>query len=317
MIARKRVRLFKIITALAAGFMLIVLGTGVYNLCRAIKQAPGIDAYAGNQAINRRNQAFAMSNPWGFTDKPRATAKPKGTYRIAVLGDSFIWGDGLPYEQVWSHKLEQKILAEYNDVEVMSWGRCGWSTLDEFNFYKQHGKDYNIDLLIIGWVDNDPDVGKYKQVAAIDPKIKYPLVWKIYPALAQRWANAEEGNNYNAWNDSLFTTSNLKAYGQLLDTMKVFFDDRNVKLLYVLTPGGLNQDTKTNFLKVERVLANTGAEYLDLLPGVAKKLGKYPAAQLQANPVNSHPGGLMTEEFANEVLAYLKTNGYLAKKVQP
>ena len=52
----------------------------------------------------------------------------------------------MPYEQVWSHLLEKKILAKYDSVEVLHWGRCGWSTLDEINFFKQLLTLYRIPL---------------------------------------------------------------------------------------------------------------------------------------------------------------------------
>ena len=68
-----------------------------------------------NDSLNLANKNFAEKHPYKFTDRPRNVEKDSGIFRIAVLGDSFIWGDGLPYDSAWSHKLEQRILAERLD----------------------------------------------------------------------------------------------------------------------------------------------------------------------------------------------------------
>ena len=140
----KRLQLFRFISAV----IVILITIKVIMLAVRVRQIPGANAYTFNDSINRRNAEYAKGNSFGFTDRERTRTKPKGVFRIAVLGDSFIWGSGLDYEQIWSHKLERKLLAEYDSIEVMSWGLCGWSTLDEFNFYKEHGKDFDIDLLM-------------------------------------------------------------------------------------------------------------------------------------------------------------------------
>src|SRR4051812_13244556 len=77
------------------------------------------DARELNERTNKRNEEYAKLNQFEFTDRNHTPDKPKGIFRIAVLGDSFIWGDGLPYENIWSHKLETKLSAEYDSLEVL------------------------------------------------------------------------------------------------------------------------------------------------------------------------------------------------------
>src|SRR4030065_963845 len=49
--------------------------------------------------INQKNWQFAKLNPYRFTDKVRKFENNTDVRRIAVLGDSFVWGYGIPYEQ--------------------------------------------------------------------------------------------------------------------------------------------------------------------------------------------------------------------------
>ncbi len=300
---------FKLISAalaLAALVVLVKLGVDFFKM-------PGAYDYDLNYAINKRNAAYASGNLFGFTDRNHTPAKPKGVFRIAVLGDSFVWGDGLPYQQAWSHRLERMLCAKYDSVEVLHWGYCGWSTLDEFNFYRQHGKDYDVDLLIIGWVDNDPDMGAWPLVVATDPATKYPLVFKILPSLARRWTNAQEQHDYKIYFDTMYSHENLDRYGSLLDTFNTFLKERHTQSLVVMTPRPLPNQMKERMDAVEPLIRKAGFSCLNLYLPMQKKLGGYTALQLQANPVNGHPGVLMTQEYANEVMQYLETNNYLSK----
>jgi len=266
--------------------------------------------YELNEKINQRNRDFAQHNPFGFTDKPRNTKKPNGVFRIAVLGDSFIWGDGLPYEKIWSHKLENKLLAQYDSIEVMSWGLCGWSTLDEFNFYKQYGKDYNIDLLIIGWIENDPDVGKIPRVQANAEK-DHPLLYKISPALAQKFENSVSDKSYDLWMEQLYSLQNLKDYQVVLNDFSHYLAQNNTRALVVMTPSALAESEDSLLNIIAPMIQQAGFPCLNLYNDLKNKLGHYNMADLHANPVNGHPGDLMTSVFADDVKNYLEEQGYL------
>jgi hypothetical protein len=295
---------------LATFLFLIPLATLVYLLIKteAGSENKGMEI---NIAINKRNNEYAARNSLGFTDRERELTKPKGVFRIGVIGDSFVYGDGIPYEKAWSHKLEQKLLADYDSVEVLHWGKNGWSTLDEFNFFKKQGRNYGIDLLIIGWVDNDPDLSKWKAVNAVEAKKMYPLIYCISPALAQNMATNYEWENYHKWIDSLYTPQNLSDYGQLLTEFDRYLDTQNVKSLVVMTPGPYEHNPDARFNLVEPLLKNANFSYLNLYPAFKRDLYKYTPAQLSANAVNAHPGEIMTEEFAKEVKNYLEQNNYL------
>jgi hypothetical protein len=306
----RRILLFKIITGTVMGFLLIVLGTKIYDLLD-VKTRQG---FTVNEQVNQRNKLYAAHNPYGFTDSVRTKQKPAGKLRIAVLGDSFIWGDGIPYQDVWSHKLERELNSLYPNVEVLSWGISGWSTLDELNFYRNHGKDYNIDLLIIGWVDNDPDIGRIPTINAGDATKRYPIANSIYPPLAKMLLNTANSNSYHSWMQQIYTPENLAGYQMVLDSFYHTLAADSVPALVVMTPGAyLGKDAQQHFDTIKPMLQKAGFTTLNLLPVTKQKFGNRPEEDLRANAVNLHPGILLTTLYADEVKKYLEKNGWLNK----
>jgi hypothetical protein len=234
--------------------------------------------------INRGNEEYAKNNPYHFTDSVRHVGKVKGAYRIAVLGDSFIWGDGIPYHNIWSHKLEEKLSNKYQNVEVMSWGLCGWSTMAEYEFFKKEGYKYNADLLVIAFVENDPDMGK--------PRL--------------------QGQSENDWQISLYEESNLREYGELLKKVATIPEKSSTKLLFVITPLCIYKDNEERKDKVVQLLKDADISYLDLYPAYKGHFSDTPCRELFATPVNGHPGDRLNEMCSDELMNYLEAKGYLS-----
>ncbi len=267
-----------------------------------------------NQRINEANEAFSRRNRFGFNDRERSEVKPRGIrYRIAVLGDSFIWGDGVPYDVIWSHKLERMVAKKAPDVEVLSWGRCGWSTLDELRFLQKDGIRFRPDLLIVGFVTNDPDVGVYKQkefpVAAFFSPLHlfFPDTANALSARAQKflYRRVLPGYGYSAWQDLLYTPENLARYDGVLASFAAFCKKEGLAVIFVLTPNNYAPGNEDTFDKVKPLFARHGLRVLDTYPAVYRRLNGRPFEELNANPANGHPGDPVTSVYADEVFAFL------------
>lgn len=271
-----------------------------------------------DQQIDRANHEFAKNNPYGFTDTVRSISKPEGVYRIAVLGDSFIFGDGVPYEEVWSHKLEKRIYANYENVELMNWGRNGWQTTQELAFLVEHGVKYDIDLLVVGFVTNDPDMGDYRQ--------KYVEFknYNIYRYLSYLFPNAMDFTSsyidaflyehfltdygYVNWEDQLYSSNNLMKYANVLRYLSSYCKENSIRLLFVFTPNSYSARFDKIYQKIIPIFQQTGIDYLNLYPAVVRDLKHYSTRQLWANPADGHPGTLVTDVYADEVFKYLQQN---------
>jgi lysophospholipase L1-like esterase len=111
-------------------------------------------------------------NALGFRD-PRdySLAKPPGTFRILVLGDSVTFGHGALHETTYPYLLEQQLEAWRPDVrwEVWNLGVPGYNTAQELAYLRQIGPAAAPDLVVVGFFLND--------FTGFEPRLN-PSVWQ-------------------------------------------------------------------------------------------------------------------------------------------
>ena len=70
--------------------------------------------------------------------------------KIVILGDSFVNGDGLNASHTWPAKLN-----ELSQCTVYPFGKSGWTSLEQFDFYQSHLAEIDFNFLLVGIVSND------------------------------------------------------------------------------------------------------------------------------------------------------------------
>ncbi len=96
-------------------------------------------------------ESIALSCP---LDK-KVNQQDDGVFRVAFIGDSYVWGQGLTNTQLAGVKLE-KLLNKKIKSKVYLFGNPGDTILDNYIKYRYVERDFpKIDLYIFGMVDND------------------------------------------------------------------------------------------------------------------------------------------------------------------
>jgi len=91
-------------------------------------------------------------NTDGRRDLERPVPKPSGTYRILLLGDSFVEAMQVPIEATFARHLEAELTRPGGPpVEVISMGVSGYGTAGEYLWYREHGRDYQPDLVLLSF----------------------------------------------------------------------------------------------------------------------------------------------------------------------
>ena len=91
-------------------------------------------------------------NGAGFRERTFSAVKPPGTYRIAVVGDSFTWGNGVRQQDRYSDLLQAR-LPEH--IEVLNFGTAGANTPEHRILVEHLLGDVHPDFVLLQWYIND------------------------------------------------------------------------------------------------------------------------------------------------------------------
>jgi hypothetical protein len=109
---------------------------------------PDVAGLAGSEPW----EAGLSTNADGFRDAPHAPVKAPGAYRVAVLGDSFVFGSGVPQESILTRRLAAHLGTGF---EIVNLGVPGYGTDQELLTLRRWGKKLAPDLVLAGFFWND------------------------------------------------------------------------------------------------------------------------------------------------------------------
>ncbi len=288
---------------------------------------------ADNQLINRENYAKiqnSMAKPVFRSLGYSAPAPVDGRRRILVIGDSFIWGDGLTNINIaWWRQLQWELERRgYRNVDVVAAGVNGASTQDQFGWLTS-GKlleQTRPDAVVFGYVTNDPqmkDANGKDLVRQMSPgagvALQSSTIGRFFPNLAfelsariskkrEHTPNDQTGYPYDLWEMKILEGENFKEYKTLLHKLAKTLEESSIPAFFVTTPNAPNAESfEARYAPVRAAFKEAGIRLVDLLPPLLECCS-YNAGQLvwSANPANGHPGPRMTQFYARHVADILE-----------
>jgi hypothetical protein len=297
-------------------FVVVVTATALVGCEFALRYVFRHAATSGNahDFVGQHGPAPAIRvNNVGFRDRdvPPKSAK----YRIAVVGDSFAWGQGVEERDRFSDLIEKSLGSGY---EVFNFGRPGNNMPEHLDVLSQ-ALSIQPDFVLLQLYINDWETTAMERPR---PKPLLPEAWDrsiereslLYDLLRNQWSTMQEKIGitdsyaaYMARNLKDPSAPNAKmAYGQLGE----FFDRAqaaHVGVGAVLFPapdalGEYGRDYPFGYLHegTARLCASKHVTFLDLLPLYAAV--KDPKT-LWVSPFDAHPNALSNEMAAKAILA--------------
>ena len=105
--------------------------------------------------FRKEGQAYVSISSQGLRDRERPVAKPPGTYRIVVLGDSYAEALQVDVERTFWRLLEKKLQAcdfqPGKQIDVINLGTSGFGTGQELRALQTRGLRYSPDLVILAF----------------------------------------------------------------------------------------------------------------------------------------------------------------------
>ena len=246
-------------------------------------------------------------------------------HRLLVMGDSYVWG--APYltlNHMWWRQLAIELKRRgYNDVEVIAAGRSGMSTLEELNLARTVVSQFRPDLIVWGFVTNDPDERIIKQIntsqlaSPIPGRIQSvlrqvtPRLLELFNSrrnekLAKNYLGAEYGYEYADWLRRIHDGENFKLYRQTVKDVSLFLNDVQIPGLMVTLPEApIAERFSFSYDKVLPIWRDAGIPVQDNLPAFLQRFPQTETTGPQAliwgiNPSDGHPGPRSTAFLARQ-----------------
>ncbi|MEH2137446.1 SGNH/GDSL hydrolase family protein [Nostoc sp.] len=318
---------------------------------QSIRQLPQLSSSAWQQENDRINQnnkkkiltSGRVLNPaqgewiWrskGFPVNKLAT-KPK---RILVMGDSFVWGSGYSnMNDIWWRQLQRELTRRgYEQVEVIAAGLSGASTHQELNQARNLVPVYQPDLILWGYVTNDPDEGVLEQFnyqfVNQDPIIKLIKTLRdkgIFPRLNTLLFEARSrkvpgtmdekkiGYEYSQWQLKLLEGKNFELYKKTVKELGHFQASSGIPGFVMTLPTYPDRAYFTPlYSKVTPLLKAEKIAVYDTLENFLKFYSRFnsdpiyatldPVYTWRINPANGHPGTTATHFYAEQAADILE-----------
>jgi hypothetical protein len=157
--------LVKLLQNLALVLVTLVVGIGLAELAL---RAMGVsyahfyrpDAVLGQVLVpgaegwdRTENDMFIRINSLGMRDRERDVAKPDGTFRIAVLGDSFTEAKQVELDETFAAVIERQLAfcpaRGERQIEVLNFGVAGYSTTQQLLMFEHRARHFAPDLVVL------------------------------------------------------------------------------------------------------------------------------------------------------------------------
>jgi hypothetical protein len=109
---------------------------------------------------------YFKTNSEGFRDLDHTLTRPEGRVRIAVVGDSFIWGHNLHQNYLMPQTLERALRAKGYDVEVFNFGIGGFGNDQELLMLDRFVLPYKPDIVALSFFYSNDFWNNYEEVSS-------------------------------------------------------------------------------------------------------------------------------------------------------
>jgi hypothetical protein len=258
------------------------------------------------------------TNHYDFRGAEFEEVQAPGIYRVAVMGDSFTFGNGIPEEARFSNRVGEAVRGR--GIEVLNFGFPGHNWDDHVKTLERRILRLRPAFVLLQWgindVELDRDVNRRPAIPSLLPHA--PLHgWlsdnsAFYTIMNAQWnrfqVRRQVGESYTGYLTRLYSDPNSEGAVHAEAQMRRFVElcrKRGAGVGILLFPDAaesLGDGYPFRFLH-DRLLEDCkkeGIECVDLLPRLAQVEDRF---TLWASPLDAHPSSLANQIAAEEILA--------------
>lgn len=263
-------------------------------------------------------------------DYSYSEAKPAGTFRIVVAGDSFTFGPDLQFDDTFPKRLERMLSLHDGPprVEVINRGVAGFSTRDEVNVVKQAASQ-QADLILLQITLNDPELELYRpkpgEPSRFGPlvitKQNHPLLyyWKSLGFVVQRLHAEKTRSEYKKYFFDLFekpeSWNNFKGSVEEIARVRDRYNIPVAAVVFPLISFGFDDDYP--FFALHKKIADLAASLHIPVLDLFESYRGIPSERMQIIPgKDSHPNEIAHRIAAERIYLWLSQQKLIPETVQ-
>ena len=243
---------------------------------------------------------------------------PPGIYRVAVMGDSYTYGNGVPEDRRFSNILATALRPR--GIEVLNLGFPGNNWPEHVKTLERRVLRLKPDFVLLQWgtndVELDRDVAGRPAIPPILPNgALHESLYRVsalYTMLNAQWIRVQlmrqMGDTYQGYMARLYGDPQSEGAVRAAALMRRFIElcrSRGIGVGIVMFPDAgvsLGAGYPYRFLheRVQAICVEQAVQCVDLLPAFAPVEGRH---ALWASPLDSHPNALANRLAASEILA--------------
>lgn len=163
-------------------------------------------------------------NAAGMRDVEHAERKPEGTFRILLLGDSFMEALQVPLDSSLPRLLERQLGEQTGRrIEVVNGGVSGWGTDDELQYLTSYGLKYQPDLVVVAMTlhndisENMRETWHTMREGALVEQPRQPMSFLRYKVVELKAYIATRFQTYQLWRRAMHR-GEIRQAGQQLNS---------------------------------------------------------------------------------------------------
>jgi len=278
-----------------------------------------------NDIFSKKNCKYYYDNinSLQFRDIEHKLDKAKDIYRVLILGDSFAYGVGVPFNNIFPRLVEKKWnkMHPSSRIEVINCARPGWNTEKEISFCFDTFLPYKPDLIIISYVLNDTEclmhnknitLKYWQELSFHEPKSKIVrFIFKkseLFRYLFNRIENTRIRREFFRIKKELYKDENV-CYGyfkKAVEDLAIAKKKNGFDVLVIIFPYFNMSLQDYPFLDLHRqvssIFREAGCDVIDLYDYY--KI--YKSEQLKVCAADAHPNVLANDIAADVILRYLQ-----------
>lgn len=318
-LGRPRTRNLGINLALAAAALAVCLGlaeAGTRYLFADITTTGGGSGFFSNRW---RALEQPRTNRWGFREREVAPSPQSGVYRIAVIGDSITYGQGIGEDERMTNLLQARLNEVDPRFEVVNFGRPGAETRDHLAFLRDTVVGLHPDFVLLQWFVNDVE-GDDKSLRPIPRRLApsdvlHSILWRhsaLYNVAQLAWINLQYSTglveSYDLYMRKRFAdphTPDSQAAAKALAEFIELAQEHGIPMGIILFPRLVAHDSgeyPLSFLH-DRVLKTCAAYEIPCLDLRDEILSVADRGLVMVNRFDNHPSAYANRLMADAVFA--------------